>query len=190
MFISREFYWSVVPILNFVVWFLFGRQEYPHNYFSFEICPIIPAIIIPPPPCTNKSDTNKLKSALVEKQAVPICGTLFTRPAPKLILVNPQNLSEYRSQNLVKMKYPGTALVINLYDERTSCQSFVNPTLGLLKTCLAIVHSNVPAAHNLLRYDSDPNIRHPMLTSKTGNVFPTGFFKVRYVFMIGYFPLR
>eukprot|EP01041_Mallomonas_annulata_P002655 gene2655-5211_t len=174
-------YWFLIPAVNFTVWFMIGRTEHPEGYFDNEICPTPPPIIVEPPPCLKKSTSLKSSantarlshSKSISKLPVHECGSLILNPSPVLKSVNAEKLSEYRNEDLVEMKYPGWTTLVNAHD--ADCESFVNPSLGRARDCIAVVHANTRAAHPLLRYDSAAKWKG--LVTKTGQHFPTGFFR-------------
>ena len=183
--IPKGFCWAIVPIVNFLIFFLIGRLEYPEDYYGEEICPTLPPIILQAPTCPpGMKDINSALFANYSnaidavRLPVPNCREkVFANPPGTLKAVNAEKLSQFRNEDLVRMKYPGYATMINAHHPN-ECTSFVNPTLALLKDCIAVVHARTKrGGHNLLRFDTDPKIRFKMLVTKQGQMRPTGFFK-------------
>eukprot|EP00607_Mallomonas_marina_P001457 CAMPEP_0182426178 /NCGR_PEP_ID=MMETSP1167-20130531/12661_1 /TAXON_ID=2988 /ORGANISM="Mallomonas Sp, Strain CCMP3275" /LENGTH=407 /DNA_ID=CAMNT_0024607427 /DNA_START=372 /DNA_END=1592 /DNA_ORIENTATION=+ len=73
------------------------------------------------------------------------------------------------------MKFPGWATLVSPHGHPDNCESFVNPSLGKKKECIAVVFANTRVAHPLLRYDQDAKWKG--LITKKQEMFPTGFFR-------------
>ena len=123
---------------------------------------------------TANSKLARLKhSNKFNKLVVKECGSLKTNPRPNLQFVRSNKFSEYRNEDLVQIKSPSWTTIINAHKKK--CESFVNPSLGKKKDCIAVVHADTRSAHQLLRYDTASKWKG--LVTKSKQYFPTGFFR-------------
>ena len=122
----------------------------------------------------SKQKSNRINQADVfSKLAVPDCNAPVSA-LPRMKSMDSEALSDYRNEDLVRMKFPGRSVLINAHHPR-DCDSFVNPTVGKMRDCLAVVHAHTRVAHQLLRYDSAPKWKG--LVTRDGQHMPTGFFR-------------